>query len=164
MSLLVRKIQRSKWGDCAENSDVPVNADALTNCLKTTGDTLSVWFAQDDSDLDSAKIALIGTMSKLEKIDIIVLDESELAANDVVLAETPGITLAKPLVDRHRDLARLSVIEMMKVSSIIQRKLVEGETERIGKPELLRLFKKAIDNGLIVKSELSDDLQKALNK
>jgi hypothetical protein len=162
MSLLVRKIQRSKWGECSENIEIPVNSDALTNCLKTTGNTLSVWLADDDQDLDYAKIALIGTMTKLEKIDIVILDSPELLTNNIVLDETPGVTMAKSLIGRHRDLAKLTVLEMTKVSAIIQRKLVNNEVFRLGKPELIRLFKKAFENELICKTDLSEELQKAL--
>lgn len=162
MSLLLRKITRSKWGECSSNRELPVNADALTNCLKTTGDTLSVWHAKDAADLVYAKIAMLGTLSRLEKIDFVVLQEDDLIAEKIRLENTPGITIATSLVNRHRDLSHLSVLEMSRVALLVQQILVDEKSERLGKAALKELLIRAVNEGLINPSDLNEDMRKAL--
>lgn len=43
MTLLVRKINRAKWMQNDILSEQDVSADAITICMKTVGNTLSVW-------------------------------------------------------------------------------------------------------------------------
>ena len=64
MSLLIRKINRNRW---LEEDEVPndVPADAITGCMRTQRNTLSVWEVPDEGKIDEAvkeigKITTIG--------------------------------------------------------------------------------------------------------
>lgn len=55
MAYYVRKISRSKWQENPLSADKVkalqeikgVRADAITNCIKTTGDKLSLWKVEE---------------------------------------------------------------------------------------------------------------------
>ena len=58
MSLLVRKINRAKWlqTDIAHGDDI--SADAITNCMKTTSNRLSVWEVESEARIEEAALAI----------------------------------------------------------------------------------------------------------
>ena len=57
MAYYIRKIARSKWQESQLSTDEDeaieevkrVKADAITNCIKTTGNKLSLWVGQKGS-------------------------------------------------------------------------------------------------------------------
>ncbi len=81
MSMLARKISRSKWASKPYLKPDAIRADAITNCLKTKDDRLSLWRCADDQwDVAEAFLALAtgSKISKVETMDIVVLPENEL--------------------------------------------------------------------------------------
>ncbi|MFX4420202.1 hypothetical protein ABTA42_19415, partial [Acinetobacter baumannii] len=78
MTIFVRKISKAKWPSEEEIAEkaldseiIPfVRADALTTCLKTSQNTLSVWAVENctDAEIEKAILALI-TNTKLERLN-----------------------------------------------------------------------------------------------
>lgn len=154
MSYLVRKISRSKWADCDMSTDQVVTADAVTNCLKTTKNTLSVWFAAREEDIATAKLALLAALERFDSVDLVVLRLDDVLDENLELIESDGLTAAKSLVTLHRDIATLSLVELEKVAKLVQRKIVEKKTERVMKNNFQQIIKSAVADGIIKKDDL----------
>lgn len=78
MGLLVRKINRSKWPQEDEKNVFKVASDAITICLKSCGNTLSVWEIDNEQNLDEAVLALASGFQHLESIDVVMLESDRL--------------------------------------------------------------------------------------
>lgn len=160
MSYLIRKITRSKWKDCDTNLETALSADAITNCLKTTGNTLSVWYAKDDDDIIKAKIALLASLEKVDTIHIVILNLDEVVKNELIIEETDGKTAAKLLVNLHRDISKLSIDELKKVASLVRKNIVDGKCERINERTFKQILNDAVSSNLIDKLDLPFGLAK----
>ena len=79
--MLARKISLSKWRTKPYLAVDAIRADAITGCLRTRDDRLSVWRCKNDpKDVDEVFLALAtgSKSSKFETMDIVVLSENEL--------------------------------------------------------------------------------------
>ena len=107
MSFLIRAINRENWpepeeGDMAFRIRI-LRADAL-NDLKTQDDTLSAWYARDDSDIGEAILAYLGSLDRwivqakrgMETQDFIVLDERDVPKG-IRLRQTGNLPISKDM-------------------------------------------------------------------
>lgn len=162
MPFLVRKITRAKWKGCDEKLDAPIFADAITRCLSTSSNTLSVWYAADESEINNAKIALFASLQRVETIDITVLDEGELIKNGLTLVQTPGVTGALQFVGLHRDISGLTVDELKKVAVIVQESIINKKCVRVNERGMKDILNAAITANVVNKKDLSEGLAKSL--
>jgi hypothetical protein len=74
-----RKINRPKWEPKLFMGPDDIAADAVTGCLKTTGNTLSLWECSNDlADIHRIALALalgIDT-DRIDTIDVVLLPKS----------------------------------------------------------------------------------------
>lgn len=158
MSYLVRKISRAKWNDCDKNVEQLVTADAVTNCLKTTKNTLSVWFAEQEKDIVNAKLALLATLERFDSVDFVVLNTADLDANELKLIVSDGDTIAKPLIGLHRDISTFSLKELEKVAKLVQEQIIAGGTKRVMKKQFLEIIQSAITDKIINLADLPEKM------
>jgi hypothetical protein len=144
MQLLVRKINRSKWNN-ADEDIFKLSSDAITSCLRSSRNTLSVWKIESESDLDEAVLALISNFQKLESIDIVTLDGDYLIKAMVEQEQTEGITPISDLVDSHYDLKNLNYYKIGIVAEHIIQRIKLNKVKRYTINELKRILKKAIE-------------------
>ncbi len=157
MTKLLRKINQSKWrkGDAGR-----VSADALTNCLKTSSNTLSVWRATDDDEgISNALIAMAGSFGNIETVDYVILDENEIANAGITIIESNGDTYAKTLSNLHRDLSGLHYEEM----GVVSRKILDAISSdktciRLTKSEVVQIYRTAIENGHMTRQDIPTEL------
>lgn len=162
MSYLVRKISRSKWNGCDANVADPLLSDAVTNCLKTTSNTLSVWYAPDEASIETAKLALLATLERFEAIDIIVIESNDVNKSDLPLLETSGDTQAKSLVSLHRDICVKTIDELKLAAKLVQAKVVANSVTRIMKGQFKDIIKRAVADKLILTEDLPERMAKEL--
>ena len=80
MAYYVRKISRSKWQENQLSTDTKkaleeiksVKADAITNCIKTTGNKLSLWKVEEKKDSIEDIVPLIIGFERPDTCDIII--------------------------------------------------------------------------------------------
>lgn len=159
MSYLVRKISRSKW---EVDGSGPINADAITNCLKTTGNTLSFWQVTSENEISDAVLALAAANDNLDKMDVVVIHEDIFRELAITIAESPGKTACEKLAHTHRDLANLSINELASIADVLAGKIREGKTTRFTLSKLRTLLLSAIDEGRLDFERLSDGIKKKL--
>ena len=156
MGVCVRKINKSKWPTeeiLAEKKDEEVlpilKADALTSCLRTSKDELSLWTVENTSDneIKKAILALI-TNSRLERLDriyVVYFDEDKVKQAGLTLKKSPGDTVISTYTNLHQDMTELNYERMGKVSALItsasRDKRIKTYTEKVLREMLLDAIK-----------------------
>lgn len=159
MSLLIRRINRGKWDIDVEGNDV--SADAITNCLKTFGNDLSVWKISSEKELEKAILALITgkNQTKICKLHYVVIEEELLRDVGLELKETDGDTAALELVKNHRDICNLTYVKLGVVKELIVKAIKEEKTDCYTRSKLLSILKEAIKKGEVKKENLRAPLK-----
>jgi len=159
MSYFVRKISRSKW---EVDGNGAVNADAITNCMKTNGNTLSFWRVDSETEISSAILALAAANDNLDKMDVVVIPEAVFQGLAITIAATPGNTACEKFAHTHRDLANLTIKELALVADVLADKIRSGGTTRYTLGKLRALLLGAIEEKQLDFNLLSDGIKKKL--
>lgn len=147
-----------------------ISADAVTLCLKTSGNTLSFWRCSADTD-DIAQIALalaLGTdKDRLDAFDVVLLRRDAFEAAGFILNPNPSTAETKmdDMKDRHVDMEQLTLARLSAVASSIADK-VKGNvnTYRFTRGQLLNLIVAAVDTKRIDRDGLGPDARAALER
>lgn len=147
MSLLVRKINKAKWlqNDIINGEDV--SADAITNCIKTTSNTLSTWRIDTEAALDEAALAIVSSHQHLDTFDVVWVSQAQLETEGIRIQNTPGVTPIADLVDRHANVADLTYKSLGKVANCIVKCFLENKVRRYSVSQLKKLLRDAINSG-----------------
>ena len=156
----VRKINKSKWNNQLSGSEDEkkiIGADAITNCLKTTSNTLSIW---NVDNIEDAVIALAATRDTIAAIDIIVFDESFFEDNDIKIKQIKANNPIKDLEDFHYDIVELEFWKLGIISEEIAINASTNKTyiQRYTASTIKRLLKDAIKSDRCEVSELHPSL------
>ncbi len=162
MSLLVRKINKAKWLQVDISTTDDVSSDAITNCLKTTKNTLSVWKIDTEEDLEQVVLALVANQDHLDTIDVVILQEDSLNEYNLNIVASPGDTPVESLVEAHRDIADLTFSRLGNVKDHIVERIRNEHIKRFTVGNLKKLIKKSIEDGLLKKEDLKESIQKKI--
>lgn len=147
MAMLIRRITLSKWMDFIthESGLTDVGGDAVTGCLKTSRNALSVWKIHNDGEIDDAILALItgAQQEKLSKINFVLINETELNKYGFSLSEMPGDTAVTDLVNSHFNITGITYSKLGIIKDIIH-KHIQPENQRTVK-QLQEILKYALD-------------------
>ncbi|WKW33196.1 hypothetical protein KIH13_04725 [Pseudomonas viridiflava] len=152
----------SKWS--ITDDVVPVNADAITQCLKTTGNTLSFWRINSPADILEGVLAIAAANERLDTIDVVVIEEACFLQRGIAIRETPGQTVCPDLVSSHRDLAELNIVHLGFVSEAIAEQIRLGKTERFTLTKLREIIQGALKTGRLSYDLLSEGIQKKVQR
>jgi hypothetical protein len=157
MPLLVRRISRAKWDNIQDND---VCADAITNCLKTFNNDLSVWRITTEDDLNEAILALItgSRQTQLSTLHYVLIEENLVINTGLSLRESNGDTVVSELINKHRDIENLTYIKLGKVKDLIINAINTNSTNFITKRQLKEVLVNAINEGKLVKDRLNPEL------
>jgi hypothetical protein len=163
MPILVRRINRAKWEQIINEDDASdSSADAITNCLKTTNNDLSVWKIETIEQLDDAILALItgGQQTKLSTLHYVLIKEELLLKSGLNIAETEGDTRVESLKNTHRDITNLTYSRLGIVKNLILDSLENNKNKEmfITKSKLKSFLNNAIKNGKVNKTDLNKEL------
>ena len=159
MAILVRKIIRGKWGEDAPiSSDVP--ADAITNCLKTTDNTLSVWKIESEVELNDAILALATGLSQtsFSKIDYVLIDDCKMRDNGLSVVEHDGDTAFEAFIKKHKNITDLTYSKLGIMKTIIIDCINCDKHKFITRSQIKQLVKSAIESGKLQKDKLNSTL------
>jgi len=159
MPLLIRRINRAKW-DLVDEETNDVSADAITNCLKTYNNDLSVWRIEDEKDLDNAILALITgcKQTKLSTLHYVIIDEEIISRNQLSLLETEGDTVVVNLKNTHRDIGHLTYQRLGKVKDIVLDCIRNDKSAFFSRKQLKDLIKKSLEKGDLTLDILNPEL------
>jgi hypothetical protein len=143
MSFIVRRINRAKWEKPMPN----VDADAITNCIKTHQNTLSVWEISGIDKLDEAILALVSgsKQTHLSTLNIIHFEENVLLQNSIeyIKDSATADTIIDDLKQSHIDIVNLTYTSLGNVGNIIQDCINNAKVATISKRTILQLLAKA---------------------
>ena len=160
MSLIVRKINRAKWNEGELRSHVDVPGDAVTSCLKTVTNALSVWRIDDASELDDVVLAIAAEGDHLESIDVAVMSEQSAIMSGLILASNPGKTPVMRMIHSHRDIQNLDYPSLGKVAQLIVEAFSQKSVRRYTKNQLRDIIDSAISKGDILVNDLKPSIQR----
>ncbi len=131
MNYYIRKYWNSKWHQYDEDTPARISADAITNCLKTQNNTLSLWQISDiDKIDDEGGLALIGTLQSIATIDTIIFTEEEFKSLGFELKNSEGKTAVLGLKNTHSDIINLDIFSLTEFSKYLYKKLHDEEEKR----------------------------------
>lgn len=147
MSLIVRRINRAKW----DNPYPDVCADAITLCLKTSSNKLSVWEINDSAFLEIAVLALVtgSKQEKLSTIDVIYFDKQMLSDSNILYEQSPesGDTVISKYKQHHIDMISLTYQSLGEFSKIVFDCITNQRIKRFTNKDLAKILAKAINEG-----------------
>ena len=161
MSLLIRKINRNKWLQVAKAPD-DVSADAITGCMRTRRNTLSVWEVPDENKIDEAVLAIVSVGDHLEAIDVVQIDREYLEENEIDCIQTKGRTLVEDLVDTHIDLSNLAYKELGIIAYHIANQFDENKVIRYTKAATKKILIDAIREKRLEADNLKNSIREKL--
>ena len=162
MGLLVRKINRAKWMQNDICGDEAVSADAITNCMKTTNNTLSAWRIDSEDDIDDAILVIVSNHQHLDTIDVVCLNPTELSKCGISLKDTAGQTPIKEFVQHHVDISDLTYKSLGDVADQIIQLIKTDKIKRYTRPTIKKLLQNGINSGLLRKEDLPESIIKHL--
>jgi hypothetical protein len=160
MAFLVRKISAVKWTKCGEAKRLM--ADAITGCLRTDTNTLSVWVAETEGDIDDALLALLASLQEPAAIDYVVIEDQMIYAAGLQLVATDGRSAAVSLNTLHRDIVDLDHPALKLVAEIILPIVVADNHIRLSRHEVLSRVSKGVETQRVVKEKLHKKYQELI--
>lgn len=168
MDYLARKISRSKWESRPYVGPEDVRADAVTGCLRTSNDTLSLWrCSQDNSDVSEVVLAFAASMDVIEGIHIVLLDQNDLNNDGLILRRTPenANTPVKELSNRHIDLENLTMTKLSSLARRIANNVRQGSNlYHFTKKDIREILCRAVKNNRLNIQALNAKIQKEIKK
>lgn len=164
MTLLVRKIEMAKWRQRDILGSEEPSADAITNCMKTMGNTLSVWLIESEAELEEAILAMVAESAHFDAIDVISLPTEEIEKVKLTLSSEIGKTPYKNFSSRHRNIAKLTYSSLGSVSKLIIESIRRTQKTRYTRDELKTIMLKGLSSGKISWDELKPDVQNKFPK
>lgn len=167
MTLVLRLIRQSRWDspgtfDWLAAGEIP--ADPLADFANTNENCLSVWFIDDDKDLDDVLAALAASPDKADKLDYVLFPQDHLQAAKIEVRESPGATPDAHVNGFHRDLAHLSGRSVLTLTTKVWQEN-RGFT-RLGRDRVIQLVADAVHRERIplerLTSRLRDDVRDCL--
>ena len=164
----VRKISRGRWPEekkIAEATLKDIEADTVTTELKTNGNTLSRWQADNDTELDEAFVALASNMKQIGAISAVKIEESQL--KDYVLEKELGQTPATEINERHRNITGLNYVNLSGVIQAVLDSLGNQGMVRKSKQDMRMLLVNAYKgnklNTSLMPTELREEIEKIIS-
>ncbi|MCC6445365.1 MAG: hypothetical protein IT210_18135 [Armatimonadetes bacterium] len=158
MALLLRMVRESRWR-MDENGNIDL-LEAIRD-LKTAGQGISVWHAEDDrSNLSRIIAALAASAPYLRDAEYMLFDRILLAELDLQCCKTQGATLDRTANEEwHEDIMISSEKDRLRLADVLYR---NGSIAIIIKKQIKRLVAHSVVHGWIPFSELSDTIQQQI--
>ncbi|NMC99083.1 MAG: hypothetical protein GYA62_05120 [Bacteroidales bacterium] len=156
--LLARKISRAKWDNgniSALSLPNEIKADAITLCIKTNKNELSVW----ECDSDNALLAIASTSENLAATDIVMISKDDLQRSGIKLSKTLGNTPIEELKENHYDLTELNFEKLGIIASNIIKAIINNNVRRYSIRDIATLINKAINEKKLDPTKLKEKLR-----
>lgn len=169
MKLLIRMLEKQKWEkvNLIELGHTKTPADTITSELRTSSNTLSLWFINSMEELVKGVLALSVARNKITRLDVMILEEQELIENDLVVKNTPenGHSPYEEFNDNHYDLIELDYEKLGNFSRLIIANLnIQGKCIRFDKAQVSDILYQGYKDNLFELTDLNESLQTELTK
>lgn len=167
MEYYIRMIgKKGQWEEDKGKEIGEIRSDIVTNCLRTSGNTLSLWKIDSTEETEEALIALSSNRDRLQKLDYILIPAEVINNSGLVLKKSEGKSPYLNFNDKHYDITSLNYDSLGKVVKLVLDLINKPECniERKGQGVIEDLLLKAISESKIKKETLKDTLAKELGE
>jgi hypothetical protein len=161
VSVLAHKIARAKWEQKPELDAGEIAADAVTADLRTVDNTLSFWRCSTAApdDVKCAMLALAATADRLDRLDVVYLEEKAVHNAGLATSDTPGKTPVVSLRELHVDIVRLDLVRLGAVARMVADAHRTNATLSMTKKEVLDLVVGAVRGKLVGVEDLKGEMR-----
>ena len=158
---LTRKITRAKWEAKQGLAADEIPSDAITIDLRTQGNALSFWQCPTDavSDVEEAALAIAAAGERVDRLDVVWLDDQELQDDGQTLRNSQGRTPVKRLADLHVEVFRLDYVRLGSVAHRIVAAIEANRYRRLTRRHVKKLIAAAVEQGRIDLDALQDKVR-----
>ena len=162
MPQFVRKINKAKWEQNDIRNGEAISADAITLCLQTASNTLSVWAIDSEDDLDDAILAMVAAGDYLAAMDFVMLDVEYLSSCGIDHRHMEAETPVDDLRNAHHDLVQLTYPKLGAIANYVVERFKNDEVERYTEGRLKKVLRKAIADDRLKPEDLKPSIRKKL--
>jgi hypothetical protein len=162
MPFVVRKIEFSKWDQRNIFNGAPPSADAITNCMKTRGNKLSLWLISDEGEREEAVVAIASNFDHLDTIDILLINPSLITEKGLTLEPSQGDTLYQKFKDKHYNVINLDYPSLGEMAKVTIESLRLKQWKQFRKSELINILTVAVQKDKVRWSDLKPDVRKKI--
>lgn len=161
MPVFARMIARAKWEQNADLRECEIAADAVTGDLRTTQNRLSFWHCGvgETVEFERAALAMAAARDRLDRMDIVYLDEDRIRTSGLRTQMTPGSTPVSSLRSFHIDVAELDLTRLATIARMIATAHRANAVLKISRLEILAILVRAVRDGLVSTDALRGDLK-----
>ena len=163
MSFLVRKIDYNKWRQRKILEGEPASADAITRCMRTTENKLSLWSINGEAGLEDAVLALAAQFDHLDAIDVLCIDLSLIQDSGLHLKESPGSTPYAEFEQNHMDIVDLDYDLLGVMAQVVIESIRRDQSKRFTKSQLIEIIRSGVRDGKVHLSQLKCSIQKRIS-
>ena len=164
MSYYIRKISRAKWPEDVSGVEVKdVRADAITGCMRTTSDELSLWKVDKIGNPEEDVLPIITGFEKPNRCEIVYIDEQLFIDQGIEVVQEKGNTPLKELADTHYEAFVKNYDGLGKFAKVILNSLKnDGNFVKISDRQVKNIIKRLVESGRISSEQLNDTMQEKL--
>lgn len=164
MPYLVRKISRSRYDKITHTENIQdVDADVVSNDLRTSKNCLSTWKADTAEDVENAILAIASTSDHLEKMAFLLFDETQLTENKLDFeGERDSSCPVEDLAALHTNIRFLSYKKIGDILCIVKQ-IPNTRVIFRTRQEIYSLITKAKESGRLNVLLLREDVMKYIS-
>jgi hypothetical protein len=165
-TFLARSISLQKWQARTHILDHQIPADGVTYDLRTTGNILSFWACDptEPASLDEVALALASTRDRVQRVDLVWVDEDEVKRVNVTIQEDKGNTPARHLAEKHRHVVGIDLLRLVRLSRNLAHALKNDQYKRFTLQEIKKLLADAVDKGTISAADLKPEIVEQISQ
>jgi hypothetical protein len=160
-----RMISMAKWQPDDGLAMRFVLANAVSNDVRLTDNTLSVWVCDptDPRSIEDVVLALASTRDTVAKLDVVWFEAEEVKRMLIDIEEAAGTCQVATLNSLHRDLKGIDIIKLVRLSRRIAEAVGTEKCQRFTEKQVVKLIVTAIRSDKLQLRELREKIQKRVN-
>jgi hypothetical protein len=153
---LARSFSMQKWKSRTNIRDGQIPADGLSADLGTADNGLSFWLCDPTivSSIDDIALALASTRDRVQRLDLVWLDEEQVRRMNIRIDTCSGNTPVKELKNQHRECNGIDPRRFVCLARAIAGATSNNNTKRYTERQILDMLAKGVQNNLLSLSEL----------
>ncbi|MFC1573312.1 hypothetical protein ACFL6M_06905 [Candidatus Eisenbacteria bacterium] len=136
-----------------------VSADAITHCMRTKHNAISMWVISGEEEVLDAVIAIASPFDHLDTIDIVLIPIGRLDDAGLQVESTEGVTPFSAFVEKHRDVVQLTHATLGSLARLIVDGIRAGRIRRYTRGDLRSLLRGAIEGGRLDIADLRESVR-----
>lgn len=157
--------KKAKWEQDKNKNISDISSDIITNCLKTSQDTLSLWYVENEDEIDNAIIALSSNRDYVNRLDYIVIPDQYIKDYNLELNKEEGNSPYISFNNNHYNIVNINYSLLGRIAEMIVDIINNGQKiERIHEKVIKSKLKTAIEKKLLDTQKMKESLLSDIEK